>query len=296
MSASRFPATGESETTVGALLSRLRAQFAQAGVDAPGRDARLILAAVLGCDGARLHAHPERAVPADALRRAEALARRRARREPMAYIMGEREFWSLPFLVSPDVLIPRPESELLVERAAALLGGRRSPRLLDLGAGSGAVGLAVGRELPGARITLADICPRALRVAKRNARRLGLERRTAFVASDLLGAIAGGQAFDLIASNPPYVVSGEVDGLMPEVSAHEPRLALDGGADGMACIRRVIAGAPQHLARGGFLLLEMDPRQVAEARALAARCGEYSEAKPRPDLAGRERVLELRRA
>ncbi len=296
MSASRFPAEGESETTVAALVSRLRAQFAQAGVDAPGRDARLILAAVLGCDGARLHAHPERAVPADALRRTEALALRRIRREPMAYIMGEREFWSMPFLVSPDVLIPRPESELLVERAVALLGGRRAPGVLDLGAGSGAVGLAIGRELPGASVTLADVCPRALRMAKRNARRFGLEGRTAFLASDLLSAIVEGETFDLIASNPPYVGSKEADGLMPEVSAHEPRLALDGGADGMACIRRIIAQAPSRLGRGGFLLLEMDPGQMAESRELSERCGKYSEAKPHPDLAGRDRVLELRRA
>lgn len=284
------------ETKVRALLSCMEEWFDRAGVDSPGLDARLILAMVLGCEGAHLHAHPEKVVSAEELARVGSLAQRRAAREPMAYILGEREFWSMSFLVSPDVLIPRPESELLVERAVALLGKGEKSRILDLCAGSGAVGLATASELTEAHITLLDACPKALGVARRNAERLGFESRTSLLASDLFQALAKGEEFDLIASNPPYVATGELDGLMPEVSSFEPRLALDGGADGMDCIRRIIGEAPGYLARGGFLLIEMDPRQMAEAEALSVQRESYRAARRHKDLAGRERVLELKRA
>lgn len=296
MTTSPPAAQSESESKVSALRSRLEEQFTEAGVDSPGLDAQLILAVVLGCDRAHLHAYPEKAVPHEAIMKAEALARRRAGREPMAYILGEREFWSMSFLVSPDVLIPRPESELLVERAAALLGKKGVSRILDLCAGSGAVGLAVASELTEARVTLLDLCPKALAVARRNAEKFGLVNRTRLVASDLFDALAGGEEFDLIVSNPPYVASGELDGLMPEVSSSEPRLALDGGADGMDLIRRIIEEAPAYLARGGFLLIEMDPRQMDEAEAVSEEQGSCHSARRHEDLAGRERVLELKRA
>ncbi len=280
---------------VGALVSRLQARLREAGLDAPDLDAQLILATVLRRDRAYIHAHPEKIVSDQMCARAEALTRRRISREPMAYILGEKEFWSMPFLVSPDVLIPRPDSELLVARAAALLRKRREPRILDVGAGTGAVGLAIGRELPEARITLLDVSLRVLRMAKRNTERFGLGGRTTFLASDLLQAVAEGEKFDLIASNPPYVESKEVDCLMPEVSWFEPRIALDGGVDGMNCIRRIIAEAPLRLAGGGFLLLEMAPEKMAEAIDLSEKRGNYSSAKRFQDIAGRDRVLELRR-
>lgn len=295
MTTSLPAAQSESETKVCALLSRLEKRFAEAGVDSPGLDAQLILAVVLGCDRAHLHAYPEKVVPREALARVEALAQRRTAREPMAYILGEREFWSMSFLVSPDVLIPRPESELLVERAAALSGYGRESRILDVGCGSGAVGLAVASEWPEAQVTLLDLCPKALEVARRNAEKFGLSGRTRFLASDLFQSLAEEEAFDLIVSNPPYVASGELDGLMPEVSSFEPRLALDGGADGMDLIRRVIEGAPAYLARGGSLLIEMDPRQMAEAGAVSEEQGSYHPARCHNDLAGCERVLELER-
>ncbi len=280
----------------GALLARLRARFARAGVDAPGRDARVLLGRVLGCGAAHLHAHPEKVVPQTVLAHLESLARRRIAREPLAYLTGEREFWSLPFLVSPAVLIPRPDTELLVARAAALLREARTPRVVDVGTGSGAVGLSVARELPGAAVFLSDVCPKALRVAARNAQGLGLAERVRLVASDLLCAFAPGEKFDLIASNPPYVASAEIERLMPEVAAFEPRLALDGGADGMRLIRRLLGEAPAHLASGGVLLVEMDPRQMAQAEDFSARGGEWRSVRRRCDLAGRERVLELVRA
>ncbi len=294
------PPAAQSETETGtkvcALLSRLEKRFAGAGVDSPGLDARLILAMVLGCDRAHLHAHPEKMVVPEELARVESLAQRRMAREPMAYIMGEREFWSMSLLVSPGVLIPRPETELLVERAVALSGKKGQSRILDLCAGSGAVGLAVASELTEAQVTLLDLCPKALGVARRNAERLGFGSRTGLLVSDLFGALAKGDEFDLIVSNPPYVATGELDGLMPEVSSFEPRLALDGGADGMDLIRRIIEEAPAYLARGGFLLIEMDPRQMAVAEAFSEEQGSYRSARRHNDLAGRERVLELKRA
>ena len=296
MTTSPPAAQSESESKVCALLSRLEERFADAGVDSPGLDAQLILAMVLGCDRAHLHAYPERVVSHEAIAKMEALARRRAGREPMAYIMGEREFWSMSFSVSPDVLIPRPESELLVERAVALLRQKGESRILDTGCGSGAVGLAVASELTEARVTLLDLCPKALEVARRNAEKFGLANRTRFLASDLFDALAGGEEFDLIISNPPYVAAGELDGLMPEVSSFEPRIALDGGVDGMDLIRRIIEEAPAYLARGGFLLIEMDPRQMDEAEAVSEEQGSYHSARRHKDLAGRERVLELKRA
>lgn len=296
MTTSPPAAQSESESKVSALLSRLEKRFADAGVDSPELDAQLILAVVLGCDRAHLHAYPEKAVPHEAVARVEALAQRRTAREPVAYILGEREFWSMSFLVSPDVLIPRPESELLVERAVALLGKKGESRILDAGCGSGAVGLAVASELPQAQVTLLDLCPKALEVARRNAEKFGLSGRTRFLASDLFQALDEGETFDLIASNPPYVATGELDGLMPEVSSFEPRLALDGGADGMDLIRRVIGEAPACLARGGYLLIEMDPRQMDDAEAVSEEQGSYHSARRHNDLAGSKRVLELKRA
>ena len=296
MTTSPPAAQSESESKVCALLSRLEKRFADAGVDSPGLDSQLILAMVLGCDRAHLHAYPEKVVPHGAIAKAEALARRREAREPMAYIMGEREFWSMSFSVSPDVLIPRPESELLVERAMALLRKKGESRILDAGCGSGAVGLAIASELTEARVTLLDLCPKALEVARRNAEKFGLANRTRFLVSDLFQALGGGEEFDLIVSNPPYVATGELDGLMPEVSSFEPRLALDGGADGMDLIRRIIGEAPAYLARGGSLLIEMDPRQMDGAEAVSEEQGSYHSARRHNDLAGRERVLELKRA
>ena len=296
MTTSPPAAQSESESKVCALLSRLEKRFADAGVDSPGLDARLILAMVLGCDRVHLHAYPEKVVPHEALAKAEALARRREAREPMAYILGEREFWSMSFSVSPDVLIPRPESELLVERAVALLREKGESGILDVGCGSGAVGLAVASELTEACVTLLDLCPKALEVARRNAIKFGLANRTRYLVSDLFDALAEGEEFDLIVSNPPYVATGELDGLMPEISSFEPRIALDGGADGMDLIRRIIEKAPEYLAHGGSLLIEMDPRQMAEAEDFSQRRGNFHATRRHKDLAGRERVLELQGA
>ncbi|OGL69021.1 MAG: protein-(glutamine-N5) methyltransferase, release factor-specific [Candidatus Tectomicrobia bacterium RIFCSPLOWO2_12_FULL_69_37] len=275
----------------GETLAALRRRLAAAGVDNPAGDAEVLLGWLLGWDRARLRAHPEAELPAALLPRLAEAASRRERREPLAYITGEREFWSLPFGVGPGVLVPRPETELLVERAAALLKEAEAPRVLDLGTGCGAIAVALARELPRARVTATDASGQALRYARGNARRNGVEGRVEFVRADLFEGFSG--AFDLISSNPPYVPSGEIGGLMPEVSEHEPHEALDGGLDGMVYLRAIVREAPARLRPGGYLLLEMDPAQIPRCVEEARLTRAFKEPRVRRDLAGRDRVLEI---
>ncbi|MBI3127467.1 MAG: peptide chain release factor N(5)-glutamine methyltransferase [Candidatus Tectomicrobia bacterium] len=281
--------------TAGAAAAELRRRFAAAGVENPAGDAEVLLAWLLGCDRARLHAHPETGLSLSLVERLDAAAARRERREPLAYITGEKEFWSLPFRVGPGVLVPRPETELLVERGIALLREREAPLILDLGTGSGAVAVALAHELPRARVIATDVSETALRCARENARRNGVESRVELLRADLSGGLPEG-AFDLVVSNPPYVPSGEIAGLMPEVSRHEPVEALDGGPDGMRFLRAIIRGAPARLRPGGALLLETAPGQIPLCLAEARAAGAFAEPRAWRDLAGRERVLEAVRA
>ncbi len=282
--------------TAGEAAARLRRRFAAAGVESPASDAEALLCWALAWERARLHAHPEAPVPEEASARLEEAARRREGREPLAYILGEREFWSLPFRVGPGVLIPRPETELLVERAAALLGGRGPVRVLDLGAGCAAVAVALARELPGCRVTATDVSERALALARENARLNGVEDRVEFLRADLFEGLPAGERFEAVVSNPPYVCSAAIGGLMPEVARHEPREALDGGPDGMRLLRAIVQGAPARLWPRGILLLEMAPEQAPGCAEELRRTGAFGEPLLRRDLAGRERVLEAVKA
>lgn len=278
--------------TVGDAAVQLRRQLKGAGVENPSGEADLLLAWALGWERAHVHARPEAPLPDEAAGRLAGAAERRARREPMAYILGEREFWSLPFSVNADVLIPRPETELLVERAIAHLKDRGPVRVLDLCTGSGAVGIALAAALPGAFAALADICPRALEVARGNAAKNGVAGRTEIHRGDLFENLPAGAPYDAIVSNPPYICSGEVDALMPEVSAFEPRAALDGGPDGLKYLRRIVQEAAPYLKEGGALLLEMDPGQTSWCVAEVRATGGFREPAIHKDLAGRPRVLE----
>ncbi len=232
------------------------------------------------------------------------LIERRRRREPVAYLIGEQEFWSLPFTVTPDVLIPRPETEMLV--SAALEGGapaapvasgrgdsmqqapreRRPPALLDIGTGSGCIAVALARELSDARITAVDCSLAALDVARTNATRHGVAERIIFLAGDLYEPLPDGATFDLIVSNPPYLAPG--DPASPEL-AFEPRSALQAGADGLDVVRRLIAGAPARLVPGGRLLVEIGAGQADAVQALATAVG--FQVRVEPDLAGIPRLL-----
>lgn len=201
----------------------------------------------------------------------------------MAYLTEEREFWSLRFRVTPDVLTPRPETEGVVEAAVAL----RPSLVVDAGTGSGAIACSLALELPESRIFAIDRSVAALRVARENAARLGLDGRIRFIASAWLSAL--GEPVDLIAANPPYVPSGELQSLPPEVR-HEPRVALDGGPDGLDAIRALIREAPLHLRRPGAIVLEVGPGHAAAVEGLLRDAG-AGQVEIRKDLAGMERVV-----
>lgn len=269
------------------LLERGCAVLRAAGIDSPRREARLLLAHALGIGMTDLVRDPHQ--PADPAAYETMLARRAAR-EPLAYILGTREFWSLEFGVSPATLIPRPESETLIEAAVAAFAGRKSPRhILDLGTGSGCLLLAALHEFPLAFGVGVDRSPAAARIAAANAAGLALADRALFLCADWGTALRGG--FDLVLCNPPYIATSELRGLMPEVRRHEPATALDGGADGLAAYRQVIATLCCVLPPDGVAVLELGIGQDSAVAALAAHAG--LAATTRPDLAGIARAMVL---
>jgi release factor glutamine methyltransferase len=253
----------------------------------PELDAELLLAHALGVGRTRLRSHGEAVPSADAAASFLALIERRAAGEPVAYILGRKDFWTLELAVSPAVLVPRPETELLVERALALHVGGEA-RAADLGTGSGAIALALASARPRWRIVATDISVAALAVARANAVALGLER-TEMVQGDWLACLPG-RTFDLLLSNPPYVAAGDPALAQPELM-REPRLALVAEDDGLAALRAIIGAAPAHLEPGGWLLLEHGATQAAAvAGALVARG--FAQVRSHRDLAGRERMTE----
>jgi release factor glutamine methyltransferase len=261
-----------------------------AGVDNPRLEARLLLAHALGLSQAALlrdrDATMDRAVLA-----LEPLLGRRLAHEPLALIVGSREFWSLPFAVSSATLIPRPETETLIEAALAEFDGRSPPdRILDLGTGTGCLLLAALSEYPSAFGVGVDRSPDAAAVAKSNAVALGLADRAGFVCADWTSPLKG--RFDLILCNPPYIPTFDLDGLMPEVAIFEPRSALDGGADGYSAYRRLLPDMLRFLQPNGIAVLELGHNQAATAGDLARRAGLTAEF--RKDLYGIERSMILR--
>jgi release factor glutamine methyltransferase len=265
----------------------------QAGVDTARLDAECLLAAVLDCPRWQLVLEPRRHLPVEAFSRYLALLARRERREPVAYLLGRREFWSLSLAVSPDVLIPRPETETLVEAALALLrDGRPDASVVELCTGSGAIAIALARELPAARILATDVSARALALAAGNARAHGVADQVRFLRGDLWRALNGdlaGRGADLVVANPPYVRRPDLVALTPEVQ-WEPRLALDGGPDGLDCVREIVQGAPARLAPGAHLALEIGADQGAPVRGLLAAQPALEDVRLLQDLAGRDRV------
>lgn len=242
-----------------------------AGIENPRRETRLLLAHAMGVDPAVVIGYPERIVT----RRDEflGLVERRAGGAPMAQILGKREFWSLEFQVTPDTLDPRPDSETLVEAVLAIIGARRGEALqiLDLGAGTGCLLLSVLSELPYAEGLAVDLSSAAIRVAQANASRLGMADRAHFAVGDWAAALIG--RFDVILSNPPYIPSGTIDELQPEVAKFEPRLALDGGTDGLDAYRCLAADLPRLLADGGIAAFEVGMGQWESAAAIMRTVG-----------------------
>jgi release factor glutamine methyltransferase len=275
--------------TVGFFLCRAGQHLRAAAIESPRQEARLLLAHVLGCRQEDLLRDPRAAVPPIAAGRFAELLRRRLEHVPVAHLLGTQEFWSLRFAVSPDTLIPRADSEALVEAALEAFPDRGAVRrVLDLGTGTGCLLLAALSEFPGASGIGVDRVPAAAALARENARGLGLAGRAHFLVADWAAPLAG--RFDLVLANPPYIESGHIPGLMPEVARHEPASALDGGADGLAAYRAIVAALPGLLAPGGRAVLELGQGQRAAVEDLARAAG----LRPllcRADLAGVDRAL-----
>jgi len=287
---------GAGARTVAAARRALAQKFRVAGLDSPDLDARILVGHALGLDHAALVAADARAL--DAVERATiaALAARRLEREPVARIVGRKEFWSLPLRVDAATLVPRPESETVVEAALAAVdwyGSRAGVgRIADLGTGSGALLLALLTELPNATGIGTDASLEALAVARDNAGRLGLSRAQ-FIACDMAAALSG--SFDLIVSNPPYIASGAIASLAPEVRDFDPRQALDGGPDGLDFYRAIAAGVPALFRPGGALVVELGAGQAETVAALFSAAG-LAPSPPRPDVGGVPRALTATKA
>jgi len=270
-------------------------QFRAAGLESPELDARILVGHALGLDHSRLVAAASQQISDLTASQIERFAARRLAREPVARIVGMREFWGLQLAVTPDVLVPRPETETVVELALDrldLTGPRTRPlRIADLGTGSGAIMLALLSELPNAHAVGTDTNFRALAVGRANAGRLGLAARTAFVACDFGAALAG--PFDLVVSNPPYIASAEIATLAPEVREHDPRGALDGGSDGLVAYRTIAAAAPHLLTPSGHLVVEIGAGQEGAVMALLEAEG-LAIAATRPDFSSIMRALAAR--
>ena len=283
--------------TIQELLKVTSGYLKKKEIESPRLCAEILLAHVLQTSRVELYLHFEKPLNEMEIGAYRALIRRRLHREPVQYITGVQEFWSMDFQVGPQVLIPRPESEVLVEQAISLykkgrLPGEEHPRILDLGTGCGALAVAVAREIKGAFIWASDISEEALSTARLNAQRHGAGERIQFKKRDLLTHFRSEEVtFDLILSNPPYVTSREFDSLAPEVRNFEPRIALDGLEGGLYYIQKIIQQAPENLNDHGWLLLEMDPRQIPKALDLISEDDQYGHAERIKDYSNRDRVV-----
>ncbi|MPZ37727.1 MAG: peptide chain release factor N(5)-glutamine methyltransferase [Rhizobiales bacterium] len=286
-------ASTETARSVATMRRRLARQFSEAGLDTPDLDARVLVGHALALDHAALAAQADRRLSDREAAAVAALAQRRLGREPVARIVGAKEFWGLPLTLNAETLVPRPETETVVEAALAALGEDRGQalRIADLDTGSGALLLALLSELPAAQGVGTDISLSALGCARSNAAALGVENRASFVACDHGSALGGG--FDLVVANPPYVASAAIAGLQPEVRNFDPRRALDGGPDGLLAYRAIAGDARRILARHGLLVLELGAGELEAVTALAAEAG-LIPGPCRRDLGGLPRALAVK--
>jgi release factor glutamine methyltransferase len=283
------PVAVESSWTIGGLLNWTAKFLAQKSAEFPRLDAEVLLAHVLGCKRIDLYGlRFGEPADEDTRQRYRDLVRRRVEGCPVAYLVGRKEFFSLEFEVSPAVLIPRPDTELVVMTCLDLARSMTQPKVLDLGTGSGCLAVAIARHHAGAQVTAVDISAEALGVARRNAQKHGVAERNRFLQGDLFQPLDGAEQFDFIVSNPPYIPHADIPKLPAGVRDYEPHEALDGGPDGYAVLERIAAGAKEHLVPGGYLIVEIGAPQEQLARE---RLAAYELADTIFDHAGHPRVL-----
>jgi len=277
-----------------AALARLRRILKEAGTDNPALDARVLLISALAIDPTDLLTRPEHPIGSDGAAKLTDFARRRVAREPVSRILGTREFWGLPFALAPETLVPRPDTETVVAAALRRIANRTAPlRILDLGTGSGCIIVALLHELPHAIGVGVDRSATALATARLNAVTNAVSDRALFAASDWGSALRS--QFDIIVSNPPYIASGEIPSLDPEVRHHDPALALDGGPDGLDAYRQIFADVDRLLSPGGMTVVEIGFDQENDLKTLAADYG-LTVVEVAQDLAGHPRAVILERS
>jgi release factor glutamine methyltransferase len=262
-----------------------------AGIDNPALETSLLISKVFGIDKIDIYTQPEIEIDGESLKEFEEIIERRLGREPIGYILGETEFYSRKFVVGSEVLIPRPETEKLVEEALNIIGNISSPLVIDVGTGSGCIAITIGSERTDSMIVASDISFDAILVAKENAKRLDVQNIT-FVHSDLLNFVKE-RSSDIVVSNPPYISETELCGLEADIRDFEPIVAIDGGEDGLNCVRRVAAGAVSVLKNGGWCIMEIGGQQNKEAMGILRSFG-YRDISFTEDLSGIKRVIKGR--
>lgn len=275
---------------MGSAWRAVRDLFRRAAVDTPELDARLLAEEAFGMDRLQLVNREREPAPAAGLQRLHVMAERRLRGEPVVRILGAREFFGLRFALNEATLVPRPETEMLVVRALAMLEHRSQKRVLDLGTGSGCIGISILSENPAAQVVAVDIAPAAIDMARRNAATHGVAARFDARVGSWFEPLAEDERFDVIVSNPPYIETGVIPTLAVEVRAHDPHRALDGGADGLEAYRTILAGARARLKRGGALMVEIGSSQSLAVKDLFDRAG-LVDIVSEKDLAGLDRVV-----
>lgn len=276
--------------TVRRVLEWTIAHLKKHGSESARLDAEVLLAHARGCSRIQLYTAYDEILSEPVRQKMRDLVKRRANAEPVAYLVGTKEFYSLPFEVNSHVLIPRPDTELLVMEGLRLIKSIESPHILEIGIGSGCISTALAVNHKEARITGIEIDPETLAVARRNIERHHVSERVDLRLGDLFSPLKSDERFQLIVSNPPYIPSREIAELDPTVQRHEPHRALDGGPDGLDILKKIVADAPSHLVSGGWLLMEFSPEQAEPMRAIMSSHG-YSEITVLNDLGQSARAI-----
>lgn len=284
----------ETVWTLGRLREWTKVYLAKKGCESAELETQVLMSHALQCSRIELFTRQDEEATEEGRALLRDLIRQRAEGCPVAYLVGHKEFFSLSFAVTPDVLIPRPDSEWLVYECQRLAKGMSEPSILDLGTGSGCLAVALAHQIPGAKVLAIDISADALLVAKGNAEKHGVSERITFLEGDLYSPVPNGEKVDFIVSNPPYIRTAEIETLQREIREHEPRLALDGGEEGFGVFDRIVEQASEHLKPGGYLIIEIGADQEDQAREKITTQGSFELAKTIHDANGLARALQAR--